>query len=307
MSPDELIAVVAASQYGVFNAQQARAAGFTRHAICHRVRTGRWRRLSRGVYAIAGVPDTPEQRVVAAMLRFGSLAVAASRTAAWLHGLLETPGDLVYLLMPPGQHRVPPKGTAVGEAALMRSDVRTVRGVRVTAPNRTLVDLAGVLPERSLEAVLDDAILAGLTTAPTLARYIVERRLENRPGVGVLRRLLNDRMTGVPQKELERMFLRKLRAAGLPEPERQVPCGRRRIDFAYPDVRLAIELDGRAPHFTGRAFREDPRRQNELVLAGYTVLRFTWDDIAHGWAATEAVLRSTLDARVTGRTTAVGR
>jgi len=73
-----------------------------------------------------------------------------------------------------------------------------------------------------------------------------------------------------------------LRDAGLPEPTRQYEVRNgdgvvARIDFAYPDRRLAIELDGFECH-TNR-FQRDRSRQNGLVLRGWTVLRFTWADV----------------------------
>jgi very-short-patch-repair endonuclease len=300
MSPDGRIAGIASLQYGAFSAAQARAAGFSRDAVRHRILTGRWRVLARGIYAIAGVPETTEQRVVAAMLPFGSRVVAASRTAAWLTGVFSDPGDLIYLLLPRGQHRALRKGIVISEASLLRSDVRTSRGIRVTCPNRTIVDLAGILSEQGLEKALDDAVLLGQTTVPSLEHYIAKRRLQHRPGMATLRRLLDDRRIGVPQRELEKLFIRRLRSSGLPQPKRQVPCGKWFIDFAYPARRLAVELDGRAYHFDGRSFRDDPRRQNAIVLAGYTVLRFTWDDLASEWPVTESTLRSALGLGVVG-------
>ncbi len=51
------------------------------------------------------------------------------------------------------------------------------------------------------------------------------------------------------------------------------------LDLAFPDRRLAIEIDGWAWHHNPERFQEDPRRQNALVAAGWTVLRFTWADL----------------------------
>ena len=52
-----------------------------------------------------------------------------------------------------------------------------------------------------------------------------------------------------------------------------------RVDFAYPELKLAIEVDGFAAHSTVDAFRRDRVRQNALVAAGWTVLRFTWPEV----------------------------
>ena len=52
-----------------------------------------------------------------------------------------------------------------------------------------------------------------------------------------------------------------------------------RVDFAYPELRLTIEVDGFAAHSTVDAFGRDRARQNALVAAGWTVLRFTWTEV----------------------------
>lgn len=74
-------------------------------------------------------------------------------------------------------------------------------------------------------------------------------------------------------------FVRALVGAGLPEPAQQhrVTLGSRRcrIDLAYPDLKLAIEIDGWTFHRTRTAFDEDRARANDLVVAGWNVLRFT--------------------------------
>jgi very-short-patch-repair endonuclease len=78
---------------------------------------------------------------------------------------------------------------------------------------------------------------------------------------------------------LETRVLRALVAAGLPPPRQQYRvriAGRTcKIDLAYPDLLIAIELDGWDSHRTRSAFDSDRERANALVLAGWVVLRFT--------------------------------
>ena len=79
----------------------------------------------------------------------------------------------------------------------------------------------------------------------------------------------------------ERLVVARLREAGLPAPALQhevVVAGKTyRIDLAYPEARVAIELDG-SVHLRRDVWEADHGRQNALVLAGWTVLRFTWRD-----------------------------
>jgi very-short-patch-repair endonuclease len=158
-------------------------------------------------------------------------------------------------------------------------DVRTVKGLRVTCPARTLVDLAGALTDRALARAVDTALLSGLTTIRVIRRYVHDRRLQRRPGIRRLVKLLDDREFGVPESELERRMLELIGQYRLPSPERQRAAGPHRVDFAYLEAAVLVEVDGRATHGTAEAFDQDPVRQNDLVLEGWTVLRFTWTHI----------------------------
>jgi very-short-patch-repair endonuclease len=114
--------------------------------------------------------------------------------------------------------------------------------------------------------------------------------------------VLDRRLEGGPsESELETRFVQLLRRARLPRPVRQheVWLGGRvvaRADLAYPGQRLLIELDGWSAHGTKRAFRSDRRRQNSLVLAGWTLLRFTWADVVESPAAVVAAVHGALAA-----------
>ncbi|GAB2615779.1 DUF559 domain-containing protein [Pseudactinotalea suaedae] len=48
------------------------------------------------------------------------------------------------------------------------------------------------------------------------------------------------------------------------------------LDIAFSDIKLVLEIDGREIHEQAAVFESDRERQNALVLAGWTVLRFTW-------------------------------
>ena len=51
------------------------------------------------------------------------------------------------------------------------------------------------------------------------------------------------------------------------------------VDFAYPRLRLVIEVDGFKVHATPRRMSKDFVRQNGLVPYGWHVLRFTWRQV----------------------------
>jgi very-short-patch-repair endonuclease len=54
---------------------------------------------------------------------------------------------------------------------------------------------------------------------------------------------------------------------------------RPRVDFAWPDRNLVVEVDGWQAHRTRVAFQDDRSNTNRLQLAGNIVLRYTWDDV----------------------------
>ncbi len=90
----------------------------------------------------------------------------------------------------------------------------------------------------------------------------------------------------VLESELERSFLRLVRASGHPEPRAQhtVILGRHRtarIDFAFVEHKIAVELDGYGFHEGRSAWERDLERQSRLAALGWTVLRFTWNDVTN--------------------------
>ena len=87
------------------------------------------------------------------------------------------------------------------------------------------------------------------------------------------------------------MLLKVVRANGLPEPLRQFAvtvAGRKyRLDLAYPEGLLAIEVDGRAWHFNAGRRTADIRRDAELAAQGWLTLRFTYEQVVaeSAWVA----------------------
>ncbi|HET7489453.1 MAG TPA: DUF559 domain-containing protein [Acidimicrobiales bacterium] len=99
--------------------------------------------------------------------------------------------------------------------------------------------------------------------------------------VNLLRDCLAERLDGAGGRtsDLEAPMDRLIVRRRLPLPERQFPVERFRLDYAWPEAGLAVEVDGYQDHSGLDAFRRDRSRQNRLVLLGWTVLRFTADDV----------------------------
>jgi len=169
---------------------------------------------------------------------------------------------------------------------LPRAHVTTVRGIPVTTAERTLLDLAAVLPAHRLRRAVRQAQFLKLTTVGSLAAALAGPG--PRRGRAKLARII---ATGAAptQSELEDAVLDLIQRGGFAHPLVNEPLfldGRRIVpDFLWPEQRLVIEADG--PHHDdplGRA--ADRERQAILEAAGYRVVRITWDQAIARPAAT---------------------
>jgi very-short-patch-repair endonuclease len=284
--PDGTVARLAAAQHGVVTRTQALRAGFGRNAIQYRLATGRWQHLHRNVYAIGGTPASYERAVLAAVLAVGRPGVASHRTAGALWGFLDRPGPPADVLVE--RRRAPAiRGVVVHRTSLLvASDLTVIGAIPVTTPTRTLIDLAAVLDETTLEEILDESVRRRLVTPANVLRRIERLPGRGSRGIGDLRSLARDRMrTGTSDSRLETRLRRLLRSARLPSPVPQFQvrdnAGRviARVDFAYPDKKLVIETDGYAFHSGRRRWQADRARHNRLTTAGWTVCYFTDEDL----------------------------
>lgn len=126
--------------------------------------------------------------------------------------------------------------------------------------------------------------------------------------MALMARLLDERSDGyvAPASELEHRFLLLIRAAGLREPVRQLDVGDNagwagRVDYAYTDLRLLVELDSRRHHMSKLDFEADRARDNRRVAAGWRPVRFTWERVTRRQAEViEVLLRSGVKKRRPG-------
>jgi hypothetical protein len=106
-----------------------------------------------------------------------------------------------------------------------------------------------------------------------------------RTGVGIARALVAERSAATGRTKLELRMSEIVRQFSLPAPvvEHTVldEHGQfvARVDFAYPELKYAIEVDGYEAHSGRRAFEHDRTRQNDLVDEGWTIHRFTWREV----------------------------
>lgn len=279
--------MVAERQHGVFTLQQARDAGFSRSAIEHRLSSGRWDLIGPGLYRLPGTTRSWEQRLNGLVLVCGPVAGASHRSAAALLGIpgFDRSGTVEAITPRPRRHRDPDYRVHRWRV-LPDHHLTVVDGIRTTRVPRTLIDLSGVLHPSRTERAVDNCLAARTATVGTLRTVFIELAQPGRKGIGVMRRLLDTRSDGYepPASELEACFLALVRRLGLPEPRRQVDVGGSdawvgRVDFAYPEARLVIELDSRRHHTARLDVEADAVRDARLRAAGWRVERFGWSDI----------------------------
>jgi very-short-patch-repair endonuclease len=298
---DERAARLAAAQHGVIARAQAVRLGATKDVIRHRLRTGRWERLAPDVFQLAGAPHSWRQDLISACLVWGGGGVISHRATAALWRLAGFEPGPIELTVPRNRRRAGPG--IIHRHPLPRADVTTVEGIPVTTPARTLIDLAAVLPREAVEEAMDDALRRGMVSIPLLRRRLNAIGRPGRPGIALMRSLLDarDPSVGVPESVLERRLLRTLQQAGLPSPvlQYEIRTGDRLVavvDFAYPDARLAIEADGYRWHSGRSRWDHDRARRNRLTLLGWRIIHVTWTDLTRRPAATIEAVRSALAA-----------
>jgi very-short-patch-repair endonuclease len=265
---------------------QAVAAGISSEGIRHRVRKRRWIAATRGVFRLAGAPQTPRQGALVAVFASGPGAVLSCASAAGLHGLPGFSIDPLTISVPRNGRRSFQSVRIEETLALPGHHVTTVDGIPCTTVARTLFDLCGDVHAGRAERALDTALSRKLVTHTSLCRMLDDLAEHGRAGTVLFRTLLEERAEEyvAPESELEARFIELTRRFGLPEPERQVDLGDDdgwigRVDFLFRGARVVVEVDGAAFHDGLLDHRRDAERDERLVAAGWTVLRFRWDDV----------------------------
>jgi very-short-patch-repair endonuclease len=287
--PDARIARLAAEHWGVVSADELRRCGLSYKAVEDRVRNGRLHLLHRGVYAV-GHPNVPlEGRFLAAVKACGPTAVLSHFSAAALYELL--PWDDRYPEVTATVMRSHRGIRTHRSSVLAVDDITRHKGIPITTPARTVVDLAAKLDYRPLRRAVRQALR--LVPATQIVKTL--DRLGPRRGVTNLARILATGHTPT-RSELEDAVLDLIVAGGLEAPDVNRPLtvhGRRIVpDFRWPAERLVVEADGAEWHDDRLAREDDAERQALLEAHGERVLRVTWSQAIARRRQTLARLRA---------------
>lgn len=273
---DQRLDQLLAAQDGVATTDQLMTC-LTRRELAHILRSGQLQRIWYGIYAR---PDpSPLTRLRALDLTTGARVAACLGTAAALHGFdTEDTRDLHVLNPPRHQLRM-----ADGLVVHRRYDAPLVMldGRLVTAPAWTAVEVARGLQRPRALATLDAALRSG-TCTPGVLRHAVALQAGRRGIVAV--RDLVPLATAASESPMESEARLVMVDGGLPAPVLQyeivgVDGEVWRVDFAWPELRVAAEYDSVEWHGDAEALRRDRRRYQALREAGWVVVPILADDV----------------------------
>jgi very-short-patch-repair endonuclease len=285
--------------------QRLVALGLTRNEIDSRVAARMLVPVHPGIYLVGGGEPSFEQRVLAAC--WAGRGWASHRCAAALFRLRRIPPGPVEITVA-GRRAPRLQGVIVHETCTLESfEKARIGDVPVTAPARILLDVAGTLGPHIVEGALDDALVRHLTTLGSLERLLERVGGRGRPGSPLLTELVLARRQGrerPTESELEDDLKALIRRFALPEPERQHAIdlpdgGAARFGCAYPGLRLAFEADGDEHHAGLLDRQRDEIRDRRCAEAGWTVRRFSTDDIRHHPHRVAAVIARLLGIEAT--------
>lgn len=298
--------------HGLVTRAQAVRLGCSPDQIDYRVRTGRWRRLAPCVYAIAGSPETFEQRALAACLSAGPGAMVSHRSAGAVWGYsgcdrARRRGAVIEVLVPHRNGRRRSVLAVIHRSRRLGAADRTViNGLPVTSPARTLVDLA--MPPTTgpqLSDHVDDAVCRRVVTVDRLRNRFRVVCGRGRAGTKALRAVLAGWGTDVgstpespPEAELER-WMTDVGLGGHAQHEVVTQSGRRyRLDRAWPEANVALELDSFRWHGVPGRYNASLQRAAELRAEGWEVHAVTADQVARRDVQVQRGLEAALKRRM---------
>ena len=285
------MAALARRQHGVIRRRQLAALGLGDRAIENRLRAGHLHRIYQGVYAVGHTKLTREAHLLSAVFACGDRAVLSHKSAAELWRLRPAKGPRVDVTVPSGGTRARRGAVIVHRSPLPAEDVTVRECIPVTAPNRTLIDLADCAPRRELERAIDEALYLGWDLSSL-------HPLPGRRGAGVLAAVLHDHQAGTTRtrSDFEELLLDLCRQYDLPQPLVNPTIEGYEVDFVWPQARLILEADGWSAHRSRTAFERDRLRDAVLEAAGWRVIRLTWRRLTREPQVVAAQLQALLAA-----------
>lgn len=281
---DIAISVLASRQDNLVTRRQAMDLGATPRMIEGRLKSGRWLRVDRGLYALPGIELTTAVQWRAACLQIPT-AVLSHESAAEIQGIDAVLRGRSVITVPRGGTNRTPFAVVHESTWLPGRHVQVIDGLPVTDRIRTLLDLSAVMRTGRYAHVLSHELASHSVLAdPLVAAYECWTKRGRRRSAHFAR-IVDPFLEAAPKmNELEQALQRIVRAARIEMPDAQVRLGwlppePGTVDFAYVARCILIEVDGRTWHTRDAAYDRDRRRDAEATIRGWMVLRFTWRQV----------------------------
>jgi len=235
--------------------------------------------VHRDVYVARDTRPTASARAKAAWLWSGRAGVVAGRSAAVLHGAKwvdgAAPAEMLY------DNRRPPKGRCTWSDQVAEDEIETVRGIAVSTPARTALDLARRRPLDVAVAEID--ALARAAKLKIADIELLAERYKGSRGIRDARVALDLVDPGAESPQETRVRLLLIRA-GFPRPETQIPVYDEygqlvaELDMGWRDVKVGVDYEGDHHWRSRRSFDRGIRRHAEVTELGWDDVRITAED-----------------------------
>jgi hypothetical protein len=282
MWEERVVRQVATRQHGLVHRAQLLARGVTDAEVEWRTANGRLEAMHPGVYYLDCTPATWKTEVLAAVMAAGPDALASHRCAAVLWSLDAVHGRMLEITVP-YLESPEPRGAIVHRTRRPNPHA-THEAIPVSPPEKALLDMAALLPDRTLWKAARSAVSRGLTTPERMDLAVAVYGGRGVAGTRRMRRVIglvaDDESASVAEIDLKAL----VDEAPIPPPVQQLRIGlpdgsNAYPDFAWPDRKRVVEVDGFGAHGTPEQLETDLRRQNQLMEMGWEIRRFTATEV----------------------------
>jgi hypothetical protein len=240
------------------------------------------------VFGLPGRSTTLESRALAEVFaiqegaRTDSFVAIAGFTALALRGLLAE-RDTIELVESGDAHRRTTDVVVHQSKFFERHDIEVVNGVPVVSAAFAIAQVSGRMTEYALRALVRDSVRQAFVSLDALHEVVLRCGAACTRQFKLLSRIIDERRR-LEQSErsesiLEERFVGFLVSAGIVgyalQYEVEVRGRVRRLDIAFPERHFAIEIDGFGFHNSLEQFHDDRRRDLELRLLDWDILRVT--------------------------------
>ncbi|MEO6125702.1 MAG: hypothetical protein ABIR32_18540 [Ilumatobacteraceae bacterium] len=279
-------------QVGIVSVVQMVDAGCSRREAYRLVKGEEFELVLPGILHSTHWPMGRDQLMIAACLRNPNAVIGFTTSCQdWrFRGVVKD--DDVHILVPHSSSPILPGITVHRCRRIDPVDiVHRSNGTRITSPSRSLFDSADMLGVHRSTSILEQLVDQNRGTFVTHAGTFARLAAPGRPGTSTMQAVIASRppWRAAMQSELELIVLTEITRQQLPAPELQFVWnrhggGRVRFDFAWPSVRVALEVDHPFWHAGSQPSARDKRRDLDTAVDGWLTVRLTDFDVNGGLA-----------------------